>query len=353
MSDDREQATMSGSFTGKRRGDHINIPRSEVLAGIGGYPQQDQEDLLWLFGYTIEQLHGSRSALKAELRSDWSTIWRVWAGKYGASIANFMDRVRAMRRKAETGSKTRFIDTPVTERIHALCDVSRDNGAIVMISGPSGRSKTWAVEEWKNRNNHGRAIYVDCPDSGGFRTFCEALAKQLCVGCNTNVYDIAATVRKSIDYRNVIILDEVSRLLPRGRANNLTSLEFVRRLHDTTGCGVVLVATDIFPAQMENGIWSKWFEQLLGRCEFHLRIPKDVLRAEAAAICAAYVDDPDSDLINLFLRIANHERGALRVPFRLLKRASELAHDMGQPLSAQHLMESYKWQQNLSKIKED
>ena len=82
------------------RGDTFNIARPDFLKGISGYSQEDQDDLLWLHGYTHEVLHASRSALVEFLGVDWSTIYRLFLGKYEADIGKIMERVRHLRRKS-------------------------------------------------------------------------------------------------------------------------------------------------------------------------------------------------------------------------------------------------------------
>ena len=337
----------------KKRGDSINLTRAEILSGIGGYDAKAQEDLIWLHGYCMDRLNGSRSALVEFIGKDWTTVWRIWKGSYGADISSFVDRIRHFRRRAERGEKTGFVTTVVTERIFKVCDVARDNGTIVMISGPSGRSKTHAVREWQRRNNHGASIYVYAPETGGFSGFLKALARALGISEGRNITSIATTIENSLDYRNVIIVDEMAHLLPNGRASSIAGIEFIRGLHDRTKCGVVLVATDIFPQQMQAGKWSQWFEQLLGRVELHLKIPVEFSRREIADICAAYTADPEPELIKLAREIANKRRGGVRELFRHLNRAADVAGKMAQPVTAKHLAAAYEYAANLLTIPEE
>ena len=339
--------------TGRKRGDGINIPRGDLLTGIAGYDQETQADLIWLHGYTMEQLAGSRTALTEFLGCDWTTITRVWRGKYEADISQFMARVRHHRRKAEVGARTAFVPTIVTEKIERLCDVARDQGAIVMVSGPSGRSKTHAVQHWRHNNNHGRAIYVYAPEFGGYTTFLQRLARALGMSQRRNNYDLAASVENSIDYRNVLIVDEASHLIPTGRVTSLQTLEFIRGLHDRTGCGVVLVATEIFSQQLDAGKWCQWAEQLMGRVELHLKIPAEFSRREIADICCAFCDDPDPDLIKQARLIANARRGGVRELFRHLTRAAGAAEKLKEPLAARHLAAAYELSKQLIDIPKD
>lgn len=336
-----------------RRGDGINIPRGEILAGIAGYDQAAQEDLLWLHGYAAEALSGSRSALVEWLQVDWTTVTRIWRGTYPAGIDQFLERVRHLRRKAEAENRSAFVETPITRKIFQLCDFARDQGAMVMVSGPTGRSKTHGILAWRRQNNHGRALYCYAPEHGGFSAFLAALARSMSISGRNNNRMLADTIEHGLDYRNVLLIDEVAHLMPGGRGPTVQSLEFIRGLHDRTGCGVVLVATDLFEDQMAGGRWARWFEQLAGRVELHLRIPQRFGRGEIAEICAAYVEEPDPDLIRTAAEIANARQGGVRELFRHLGRAALAAGKLGQPLAARHLAAAYQYARNLIEVPKD
>ena len=347
-------ATETGQeVTHSKRGDGINLTRAEIMAGIAEYAKPDQADLLWLHGYTTDEFGGSRSRLVETLKLDWTTLWRVWLGKYSADIAGPMEKIRRFRRRAESALRKRFIETVVTQKIMALCDVALDRSVMVMISGPTGRSKTWTIDEWRHRNNHGRAVYVYCPETGGFRSFLEALARALSISPNRSSSAIVQAIENSLDERNVLVLDEFAHLYPTGKSASLAAIEFVRGLHDRSGCGVVLCATDGFEGILQGGKYSQWFDQLLGRIELHLRLPKQFSRREVAELLGGYVDDPDPELINAARTIANSSTRGCRELFRHLDRAAQVAAECGQPLSAAILRKTKDAADTLLTIEKD
>jgi len=333
-----------------KRGDTIALTREDILAGTAAYPPDRQDDLLWLYGYACEQLHGSCSAVTEFVGVHWITIWKIWLGKYQAGIEQYADRVRHLRRKVELSQKTAFVETVITAKIMKVCDVARDQGCMVMVSGPSGRSKTITVREWQRVNNHGRTFYIYAPEAGGFRAFLETLGRAVNASPKAANFDLMRAVERGLDYRNVIIVDEVAHLMPRGRTNSIQALEFLRGLHDRTGCGVVLVCTELFPDEMAGGRWSRWFEQILGRVELHLKLPAEFSRREVADICSAYVQDPDPELCKTARQIANARRGGVRDLFRHLGRAAQAAARLGETLSARHLAAAYEYSKSLLDI---
>jgi DNA transposition AAA+ family ATPase len=207
---------------------------------------------------------------------------------------------------------------------------------MVMVSGPTGRSKTWALDEWRHRNNHGRAVYCYAP-KGGHRKFLVALGKSLGVAASNTNDKLEASISHALDDRNVLVIDEIAHLYPDGRAANIRSLEFIRELHDTTGCGIVLCCTDGLPEMIKAGKWGQWFDQLLGRIELHLRIPREFSRREIAELLAAYTDDPPPELVSAARAIVQKSDRGCRELFRHLDRAAQVAGEIGQPLSAEIL----------------
>jgi DNA transposition AAA+ family ATPase len=337
---------------GQARGDHINIPRQEVLAGIAAYPEEDQADLLWLHGYCLEALHGSRSALVEMLGVDWTTITRVWRGAYGADIGKFLSRVRHHRHKAEVAADTGFVETVVTRKIWQTLDMAAARNCIARISGDSGRSKTHAVREWVRRNNHGRATYIDCPVTGGLRALLEEVSRRACIGLDKTNANLVDIISRAFDYRHVLVFDEVQRLLP-AKSNSITPIEWIRRLHDTTQVGVVLISTYVFPREMVGGRLSLWFEQLLGRIETPLDIPARVSRQECAEICAAFCHgDPPPELVSAARPIANGP-GKIRVLFTTLRHAAMLAAAKKESLGAAHLAAALEFRDNINRWPSD
>jgi DNA transposition AAA+ family ATPase len=189
--------------------------------------------------------------------------------------------------------------------------------------------------------------------SGGLRAILEAIAKAAGVGHGRNSSALMDVLERSFDYRHTLIFDEVARLLP-GRSANLAALEFIRRLHDVSGCGIVLVSTEVFGREMRSGRLSDWFEQLLGRIEVPLQIPFKVSRQEVAEICDSFCGDrePSPDLVKLGREIANGP-GRIRLLFTLLRHAAMLARKKKEALNAAHLQAAKDFRENVNRWPED
>ena len=313
----------------------FNIPHDVLIKGIAKYGESVQDELLWMAGYIREQKHNSRAVMCQLLDSDWTTISRIYKGKYSASIENFLSKIQAVRRAA-VSAKTEFIETVVTKRIFDVMDISKDLGKMVMVTGGSGRSKTHAAKEWCMLNNHGKSIYIDVPAFGGPRGFYRELAKKLGIKAWVGMKVVIEKIEECIDRRHTIVVDEAVRLLPKGKTSIPTVLEFLRRLHDTTGCGIVFISTNIFADEMEYGHHKAYMEQLLGRMEEVVRIPKEILKSEVASICKAFNADADKELMALAYNTAM-KQGKIRLLFTLIRQAESFAKTRNESLNAGHL----------------
>jgi DNA transposition AAA+ family ATPase len=323
-----------------QQADAINIPDNQLLEGIKGYSAKDQQSLQWLFSWAGQEL-GSRQRLCEMLDSDWSTIVRISQGKYPASIASFMRKVRDLQRRvADTGPST-FVETSLTKRIFGILNYALagdiEGGKLVLITGPSGRGKTSAAREWQRRNNHGHSIYIDPPESGGLRAFLMELSRACRISPGRKTVDLRDRIVRSFHPRRILIIDEVARLLPHGRSARLpTALEFIRRLHDAQHCAIALLATPVFSLELTSGRMRDYFEQLVGRISDPFVIPEKIARQECADIVTSFNKAPAADLVDLAHELAD-QVGRLRVLFELLRQAAVLAKAKKQPLNRAHL----------------
>jgi len=362
MSSTRTAGTASGDATHPVHGadnpapeasmsrDAINIPDNVLIRGCAAYAQQDQDDIQWLFSYATAELDGSRSRLCELVGCDWSTLFRVATGSYPASIENIMVKVRDVKRRVtESAGTSGFIPTFVTRRIHDALDYALagdiEGGKIVLVIGASRRGKTKAIKEWARSNNHGRSVYVDCPESGGMREFLYEIADALRINKGRRTADLKQRIIESFNPRRILIVDEVARLLSTGRDIKLDQLEFLRRLHDKTGCAIALCATQVFEEMLDTSRYQRFLEQLLGRIAEPLRIPDRVYKDEVRAILAGLGAESDAQLLDLAHGIAN-KPGKLGVLFELLSQAARVARRKNAPLSYEHLAAAWKRRQN-------
>ena len=301
------------------------------------------EALDWLWNYGHQELGGDRHRMAELAGYDWTVLHKIFHGTYEAGLVRFVEGVNSARKRAES-APTGLIDTPVTERIFKALDYARDMCRMVLICGPTGRSKTSACKAWRRLNNHGRSVYVRCSSSASRVIIVRDIAKALGFGTRgKKTRELEERIMSILDPRRVLILDEPQALMPMRRAGGTKGIEFIRDLHDICGCAVALVMTPPNWDEAIRGPMADYLEQFVGRIGYTLRIPDDLFRDEITAICAHYVPEPPEEMIQLAAEIAKAGDGKLRTLFDDLSNASRLAKGKGETMTTRHLALARKW----------
>jgi|GEM_PF-3191927 len=275
------------------------------------------------------------------------TWYQVCTGRYGVgehpgNLGRFTRALKKALKRIAESSNAGFVDTWVTKEIESICDYALAGnlrgGLMGLVIGGTGRSKTEAALHWA-RNQDSRVVYLDCPVGGGLGGFRNALAKACGISARLSWGEVDARLYRHFDSSTMLILDEVGRLMPTGKSNNVQILEWIRRLYDDRRCPIVCLATDVFAHALKAGRMQDFLEQLLGRFGEFLRVPHKADDDELAAIIRAHLDrnrKATPELMELARTIADGP-GALRPVFELLGQANKLAVAKKVPLDHTHL----------------
>ncbi|MDD5484222.1 MAG: AAA family ATPase [Kiritimatiellae bacterium] len=305
--------------------DAINIGMNIFRKGIAGYEQKEQQLLEWLWGYTMDELGGSKNALQKKLEIDYETVRLAWIGKLEA-VGALCEEIE--RLKYRTVNSVRVVDTIVTRRITEALDYAKTLSSMVTVTGPTGRGKTLTAQHWARENNHGRAKYVRVPSDCNRMTLVRELCKKCGIGTNgKNRGDLEARLRSAFGSHNVIIADEAGHLMP--RAGMTSALELLRDLHDMCGCSVVLIFTDVYLSELKYGRMRNYFEQFRGRIKFTVEIPEKVIFEEVEAVVKAFNPEAPLELVKYAHQAAEDRDGKLRTLFEDLDRAQGFARRKG------------------------
>lgn len=325
--------------------DVLNIGLNVFKNGIANYTEKEKELLEWLWGYTVEELHGSRSALCQAINYDYTVVHKVFTGGYDASLDCFCEAIERLKKKVSSG-RTKLIKTVIVKRMIEALDYARDTQAMVAISGPTGRSKTFTARHWAFENNHGRTRYIRTQSGCTRRTIVTQLCQSSGIGINgKKTGELETRLFKAFDYHNVIIVDEAGHLLPRGGFGT-SAIEFLRDLHDICECAVVLIFTDVYLDEMRAGRLSAYFEQFIGRIKYELHIPNEVRKDEVVAVVKSFIKEPSVKMIDLALSIARAQEGKLRTLFEDLHRAKNYANKQNRTMTDKDLKIASEWRQS-------
>jgi DNA transposition AAA+ family ATPase len=314
---------------------------------LAGRSEEDLELLQWFWGYGHSELEGDSQRMAEAIGYDTTTVYRICAGKYEGSLDNVLEAIG--RKKRQTANRVAgIIRTPVVDRIWEALDYARDMGAMVVIRGETGRGKTFAAREWQRNNNHGRSIYIRCTTGTSKSMMLRLLADSLGIGSKSqNNSELTRRISHALTKRpRTLIVDEAGHLVPKGtRARSSTgALDTLRDFFDISGCGMVLILTNVYWSELAFGPMCEFFEQFIGRITFDVHIPEGkIFRDEVAAFCAAYSGDaPDPKLLAQARQIAESE-GKLRALFTDLTNAAAFAKRRNVSLDAAVLRQAHAW----------
>lgn len=326
-------------------GNHNTIATTfaDFQAGMRLYRNPAERDLAeWLWGYYVNVLGKSAAELKKETGLESAAINALFA----SGLDGYDDAAKETVWKAVATLRSRaarhlpLILTTVTQRILDCLDHCRDFNTMTYICGPTGRGKTYTAEYWAQLNNHGRTRLVRCPSSCARGTLVKLIADSFGVSRTGSIADREQALFRAVSSRNVLIIDEAGHLLQ--QTGSRSPIEFLRDLHDITGCGVAMIFTDVYIPELTMGRNRDYFEQFVGRIEYPVEIPKNVRRDEVRRIVRTFVPDADEEFVTFALAQARGLKGRLRTLFRDLTTARGFAESKGEPMSFRHFKKAVK-----------
>jgi hypothetical protein len=318
------------------------------------YAPDELAVLVEIAEYAETRLHLNRPALVDLLSAggapDWTTVQRVFAGRYdkpGPFIQSRCLPALKMIRADVAG----FVETPVVRDITSCLEQWSRDHVMAEIVGTAGRSKTFAAREWHLDNPD--SVYIDCPAVGGIGAFLREIARQIGAATSGSLDHLSENIRGKLDKRNTLLVDEVARILPstpNPRSPEVRILNFLHRLHDKNGVTVVFIATDIFDDTFSDYKLEKFLAQLHRRILYRYEIPK-VSTREIFLIVRAFRPDVDKGkaadmaLLKEAMQIGSGPDG-IGPLFVFLKNAKLLADAHGESLRVEHLQDATKYSRN-------
>lgn len=280
------------------------------------------------------------------------TLSKVFAGKYPTDIKGVVSRIEKARTaflETQAQDERPIVPTWVLTETGKFCDAVRTDETIGILIGRSHSGKTTALEVYHAK--HPRVVLMRMPVGGAARMFLQDLA-EACKASSRGAYD---QVRRSIlkrfrekadDAPPLLIIDEAHETVI-GRRVQTVTLELIRELHDVTGCPVVLCATPVFTASMEDERMRVFFEQLDNRAPFQRRLPNLAPMRDIDAIFAAYGlppapdqllhpdDEKTPDAVVQDIRVKN----GLGKLVKLVRKARRVARKNREKLSWSHVLD--------------
>lgn len=341
-------ATLSEQSLASSAHARINVPLN--LDNWRDRTPEEAELLTWFHTILLRDSMSWADAVES-IGYDRSTIFRLLKGTYAAQDwSPILKRIRgyrdlyAERRSLQTAT---FAANNISRAIWGALDYALAANGVTQITGESGQGKTAATIAWQERNNHGKSIYITAPAIGGQRTFLRDICAVIGANRNQSIAQMRDSILRALNPNRILIVDEASRLLPAARTTHPTALEFLRDLHDQTQCGLALITTARFGTALAANEYM--FEQLLGRIDMPIRLPRDMDQDAYLPLLQQYIPDPSPALHRLAKLIVNEPLGGrMRRLAKVLKFASRIAAKDGTALEESHIHRSWQYHTQMS-----
>ena len=209
-----------------------------------------------------------------------------------------------------------FVSTKTTRRISEVMRDAHEAGDTVVIYGQAGLGKTQAVKNYCEKNP--AAILIEANPSFTALVLMRKLAAAAKVSTVGSLNDLFESVSDRLrDSGRLIVVDEAENL-------PLRALEIIRRLHDDTGCGLVLSG---MPRLVEN-LRGKHGElvQLYSRVSVALNLGDSMPDEELEEIARAAMPEADDATIAELVKQSN---GNTRRMSKLMRGAVRTANKNG------------------------
>ena len=275
-----------------------NVSLDDLQKAVSNSSPEAQELISWCFLWCIDDAHPmTLPEFALEVHSDKTTIWRIIRGSYmhpdtkarmaiGEKLIANMRRFRAIAQERARSVRTDFVETPTAKRIFTACDLARESRSPVFLIGPSHIGKTWALIEYKERNNHGHTVYVRMAAASGLMGMVRAIAESLGISDKSATPALVGRIKTSLRKRpnTLLIFDELHQLMYTYRKQSFFAcLEVLREIYDETGVGIVLCGTELLFKSIKDN--RSDLEQLLRRGVHRVVLPDQPTRGDVEAIC--------------------------------------------------------------------
>jgi hypothetical protein len=313
--------------------------------------EQVHADLIWWFYCYCKEQEFSLGDAANEINKDTTTIYRIFTCTYGAKLDNICaDLARYKRIVQERAGQVKldFVETSIAKIIWRACDGALITQSVAFIYGDPQIGKTFALEEYHRRNNHGQTKLVRMPASAGVQLFMREFAKACFVSSHRSFEGMRESVLNAIDDKTLVIVDEAHQcFLSYQKGSQIKVLELIREIYDRTHCGLVLCGTNVFRREIQEGKLAQMLEQLRRRGTIKIQLPARPPKADLDRIAKKFGLSPAEDLALEVIKEMLHTSG-LGMVVKYLQNASRMAARENKKLSWDHFVQAHDIIQKLS-----
>lgn len=271
----------------------IKIERGKVVDAVRELPVPHRETILALYDLAVEK-RLSLDEVAEGIGMDATTVHKVFSGTHNAGKDKFCARAKRfleISREREGTEPLAFVETALSKKIWAAVERARRYNRITFVFGESQIGKTTALDAYA-RENKETTVLVRMPSSPTLRSFVHRLSRQLGAPRAMSHFDRREFILEKLRRNDVLIVDEAHQAIMTETRINVTHakiFEFIREIHDTTQCGVTLVATEVFRRELlRDKEFAGVMSQTMRRELYAYTAPKVPTESDLARFAAAY-----------------------------------------------------------------
>ncbi len=335
---------------------NLNISADTVKQALvdlvrkGECTPESETTIWWFYCHCKEQGFDLKESA-SQIGKDSTTLYRVWTGKYGASLDNICQEIVRYRKIAEERAlipKLDFVETSVWRTCNRVCNAALTSKTVARIYGDSQIGKTRALEEYARRNNHGQTKYIRMPASAGVQLFMKEVAKACYVSHYATFEGMRERVFNAIDDKTLIIFDELHQaFLSYQQGSTIKVFEVIREIYDRTQCGMVLCGTHTLKREFNEGKLAPVLEQLRRRGTIEVDLKSRIPKEDLDKIARKFGLPPAEGVAMEIIKDMIHRSG-LGMYIKFIQSAAVFAGRQGKKLSWDHFCQAHDMMARLS-----
>ncbi|MTC34152.1 AAA family ATPase [Providencia alcalifaciens] len=252
--------------------------------------------------------------------------------KYNGDVNAVEEKVRQFILREQERDKSRrikpvYVDTLMARKGRDVIRMAHMDSDINVIYGDAGMGKTMIVRQYAKE--HLDAVLIEADPGYTARVVLEELCNKLGLSKRGNMHELSESIIQNLrDSGRIILVDEAENLPYR-------ALETLRRIHDKSGIGIVLVGMPRLILNLKGKRGE--YKQLYSRVGFALRMGESLPEDDITNMITTMLPEAsEPEVLNALYKAC---KGNARRLFKFLRGISNGSQISGQPIDVQMVHE--------------
>ncbi len=318
----------------------IPFTGAQIAKATADLPENHRVMIRWLYAHGMDK-GDDLARLAKRIRKNYTTVYRIFKGEYGANVDKFVLAIEEYKRVSEERDKVGrppFIPTSLSAMIWDRCHDALTFQKLAPIIGEWQIGKSFAAEAYMHTHNHGQTRLVRLPSGSAYKIFLQEFAKACYAPHKTDLGELREGILNSLDSGHLVIFDEIDEpLAGRFSTGALQIYGFIREVFDRRKCGMVFIGnTNFRTALSESGPFGPWMAKLRRRCLPTLDLPTTAPDEDLWALAGHYglTSPANGEALDLARLVVRKE--GLGEYVTLLQTAKKISITLGVPIHWDH-----------------